>query len=122
MDDSRWPTVIVPVSLIFFSVPVSSWAFNPDVFTFTFDPARARRLLDEAGYTDTDGDGIREGECNGEPVKLEFSFETTDKQLRKDMAVAVQGMLAKIGVEFKPIFTPSGNPQSPVTNPPAHAT
>ena len=38
-------------------LPPVSWAFTPDVFTFTHDPARAKALLDEAGYTDPDGDG-----------------------------------------------------------------
>jgi ABC-type transport system substrate-binding protein len=41
-------------------------------------------------------------------TKLSFNFETTNKQLRIDMATAVQGMLKDIGIEFKPVFTPSG--------------
>jgi peptide/nickel transport system substrate-binding protein len=38
-------------------LPPVSWAFDPGVFTFTYDPAKARALLDEAGYRDPDGDG-----------------------------------------------------------------
>ena len=38
-------------------LPPLSWAFAPDVFTFPYDPARARALLDEAGYPRPDGDG-----------------------------------------------------------------
>jgi peptide/nickel transport system substrate-binding protein len=38
-------------------MPPIAWAFEPDVFRFTHDPGRARRLLDEAGYPDPDGDG-----------------------------------------------------------------
>lgn len=38
-------------------VPPMSWAFEPDVFTFRYDPAEARRLLDQAGFPDPDGDG-----------------------------------------------------------------
>ena len=38
-------------------LPPASWAFEADVFQFTHDPARARALLDEAGYRDPDGDG-----------------------------------------------------------------
>ena len=41
-------------------------------------------------------------------TKLSFNFETTNKQLRIDMAASVQGMLQLIGVEVKPIFTPAG--------------
>jgi peptide/nickel transport system substrate-binding protein len=38
-------------------LPPPSWAYEPDVFTFSYDPGRAKRLLDEAGYPDPDGDG-----------------------------------------------------------------
>ena len=31
-------------------IPPANWAFEPDVFDFTYDPEQARRLLDEAGY------------------------------------------------------------------------
>ena len=34
-----------------------SWAFERDVFDFRHDPAEAKRLLDEAGFRDPDGDG-----------------------------------------------------------------
>jgi peptide/nickel transport system substrate-binding protein len=88
--------------------PNSSWT-NSSLQAAAYDPTQAAALLDKAGYApDPANNGIRHGMCNGVDTKLSFSFETTDKQLRKDMAVAVQGMLAKIGVEFKPIFTPSG--------------
>ena len=42
------------------------------------------------------------------PTKLSFNFETTNKQIRVDIALAVQSDLAKLGVEFKPIHTPAG--------------
>jgi peptide/nickel transport system substrate-binding protein len=95
------------------TVPASLWPnsywYNTSLTPYPYDPTQAGKLLDQAGYApDPANNGIRHGMCNGVDTKLSFSFETTDKQLRKDMAVAVQGMLAKIGVEFKPIFTPAG--------------
>jgi peptide/nickel transport system substrate-binding protein len=95
------------------TVPASLWPnsywYNTSLTPYPYDPTQAGQLLDQAGYApDPANNGIRHGMCNGVDTKLSFSFETTDKQIRKDMAVAVQGMLAKIGVEFKPIFTPSG--------------
>jgi peptide/nickel transport system substrate-binding protein len=95
------------------TVPASLWPnsywYNTNLTPYPYDPDQAKQLLDKAGYApDPANNGIRHGMCNGVDTKLSFSFETTDKQLRKDMAVAVQGMLAKIGVEFKPIFTPAG--------------
>lgn len=38
------------------------WAFYEDVKTYPFDLARARTLLDGAGWVDNDGDGVREKE------------------------------------------------------------
>ncbi|MGQ0631058.1 MAG: ABC transporter substrate-binding protein [Sporichthyaceae bacterium] len=47
--------------------PDSAWA-DPQASTPT-DPARAAEILDEAGYDDNDGDGIREDE-DGNPIEL----------------------------------------------------
>jgi len=40
-----------------------AWTYNPDLPFYEFDLELAGQLLDEAGFTDEDGDGIRE--CNG---------------------------------------------------------
>ena len=37
-----------------------NWAYNPNVKQYDYDPAKASQLLDEAGWTDSDGDGIRD--------------------------------------------------------------
>lgn len=86
--------------------PNSEWtntALQPDAY----DPVAAAALLDEAGYP-VGADGIRSGMCDGVETKLSFNFETTDKQIRVDIALATQSDLAKIGIEFKPIHTPAG--------------
>jgi peptide/nickel transport system substrate-binding protein len=42
--------------------PESFYPFwhNPNVFTYPYDPDKANKILDEQGYLDVDGDGIRE--------------------------------------------------------------
>ncbi len=71
------------------------WAYDPELPTLEFDPEKARRLLAEAGWQDTDGDGVREK--NGQP--FEFSLKTNaGNQIRRDVAVMIQAQLRQIGV------------------------
>jgi len=86
--------------------PNSGWT-NSSLTVDAYDPTAAAALLEEAGYT-LGADGIRSGMCNGVETPLSFNFETTTKQLRVDIALAVQSNLKEIGVEFKPIHTPAG--------------
>ena len=68
-----------------------------------YDPVGANTLLDKAGYTDTDGDGIREDPANGEPLHLLMpaSSDTTGAVESGELIV---GYLKKIGisVDLKP--------------------
>ena len=70
----------------------------------SFDPAAANVMLDEAGYTDTDGDGIREDPETGEPLELlvPASQDTTGAVESGELIV---GYLAAIGVrvDLRPV-------------------
>ncbi len=46
------------------------WARNPQVSGYSYDPERARQILDDAGIVDTNGDGWRE--LNGQNIELDF--------------------------------------------------
>jgi peptide/nickel transport system substrate-binding protein len=68
-----------------------AWAFEADVHRFTHDPARARRLLDEAGYADPDGDG---------PLpRLRLSLKTSTDEFYRLQAAVIQHDLREVGIE-----------------------
>jgi peptide/nickel transport system substrate-binding protein len=63
-----------------------------------FDLEEAGRLLDEAGYLDTDQDGIRESPDGGPPLELKLLTASTDAALFKS-APFIEGWLESIGID-----------------------
>lgn len=62
------------------------------------DLAKAEALLEEAGWVDNDGDGIREKEINGQTVKFEFGVMCANQQLRVDICTSLKESLDRLGV------------------------
>lgn len=71
-----------------------SWAYNPEVPSIRQDVEAARELLEEAGWFDSDGDGIRDHDGK----RLEFQILTNQDPIRQAMAQAVVQQWAEIGV------------------------
>jgi peptide/nickel transport system substrate-binding protein len=67
---------------------------SPNVF-YDYDPAKAKTLLDEAGWVDADGDGVREKDG----VKLEVVFQGKASEIVQQTQQLVKDMLESIGVE-----------------------
>jgi peptide/nickel transport system substrate-binding protein len=63
-----------------------------------FDPETARQMLDDAGYVDTDGDGVREMPGGGDPLEWRLYVATTDPD-GINAAPFVQEYLRDIGIE-----------------------
>ena len=64
---------------------------------YPFDLARAASLLDEAGWIDNNGDGVREKDG----VNLRVLFQTSVNALRQQTQELIKASLASIGVEVE---------------------
>jgi len=75
-----------------------TWPYNPDVSRYPYDPDRARELLRQAGWRDSDGDGILDRE--GRP----FSFTIVTNQgndQRVKCGEIIQRRLREVGIEVR---------------------
>jgi peptide/nickel transport system substrate-binding protein len=80
------------------SIQPLSWAYTDSVRKYAYDTTRARTLLHEAGWRDSDGDGIRDKD--GTP--LQFTLMTqAGFAIRENIAQAVQRQLQDVGVGVK---------------------
>lgn len=71
---------------------------NPDIKPWPYDPEQAKQLLEEAGWKDSDGDGIRDKLIDGKKVDLKLKYITNSRSLRKDMMAVVKQMWAQVGI------------------------
>lgn len=64
---------------------------------YDYDPDEANRLLDEAGWKDSDGDGIREKDG----TKLSFTFDDRDTESAKAIGQSLQIDMKAIGIDMQ---------------------
>lgn len=73
--------------------PTARWAAKPTPPLFKQDLDKAEELLTAAGWTDSDGDGVRDKLINGKKVKFEFTVLTANKQDRIDVCTLLRDCL-----------------------------
>jgi peptide/nickel transport system substrate-binding protein len=74
----------------------NTWPYNPAVKKYDYNPEMARQLLREAGWQDTDGDGIVDKD--GKPFQFTI-LTNAGNALRKNTATIIQWRLEKIGIK-----------------------
>jgi len=81
--------------------PTCDWVPGPDVYAannthcLEQDIEGAKALLEEAGWTDSDGDGVREKDG----VKLSLLYQTSTNAVRQDFQALIKQWWSEIGVE-----------------------
>jgi peptide/nickel transport system substrate-binding protein len=76
--------------------PPSSWAFDETVADYEYNPEKARALLAQAGWTDSNGDGILDKD--GKPFSMTILTNQGNK-MRELCAVIVQSHFARVGIQ-----------------------
>jgi peptide/nickel transport system substrate-binding protein len=71
-------------------LPPMSWALAPDLQPWPYDPPRAIQLLDEAGWTDPDGDGPG--------TRFSLTLKVSNIEFNRLQATVVQQDLARVGI------------------------
>jgi len=67
-------------------LPPESWAYDGEVRTYTHDPARARQLLDAAGYPERNG------------VRFHLTMKTSTEESTRLMVAVLQQQLREVGI------------------------
>ena len=77
--------------------PSILWAYNNDLISYAQDLERAQAILDEAGWVDEDGDGVREKDGR----RLAFSLMTNaGNETRENIGIVAKDVLDSIGFEI----------------------
>jgi peptide/nickel transport system substrate-binding protein len=74
--------------------------YDKNLKPWPFDPAKAKKLLAEAGWTDTDGDGVLDHEFEGKRVPLRFEIlSNSGNEDRKNLGLVVIDEFKRAGID-----------------------
>lgn len=94
-----WDGLALP---LYQPLPPTIWGHNPelDAGSYQYDPDQAMAMLDELGYVDVDGDGMRE-DPEGNPWVVPLSTASTDEWRRQAEVLEAQWRDVGIPVEIE---------------------
>lgn len=83
--------------------PMQAPCYDKTIEPWPYDLEKAKALLTEAGWTDTDGDGIRDKVIDGKKVPFEFSLVTYGSSTEYETIASVyREALLSVGIKMQP--------------------
>ncbi len=74
--------------------------YNKDLKPIPFDISKAKQLLTEAGWEDSNGNGIVDKRINGKQVEMDLEILITGSQLSENISLLTQEAAKKAGVNL----------------------
>jgi peptide/nickel transport system substrate-binding protein len=84
-------------------IPTNSWAYNTDIEDYKYNPEKAKQLLADAGWQDSDGDGIIEKDGNKFSLNILVNEENYQ---RFEITKQVEQDLSNLGIDAKVLVKP----------------
>jgi peptide/nickel transport system substrate-binding protein len=72
---------------------------NADLPIIEYNPEKAKQLLEEAGWKDSNGDGILDKVINGKKTDFKFTFLSNTNPIRKQILLVVADAFKKVGIQ-----------------------
>ncbi len=84
----------------------ASWAYNPTVTVYPYDPKKATALLKAAGWEDHDGDHL----LDKDGKTLQFTLHVnTGEDLKRKALLLIEQQLLDIGIQINVVFFDAAN-------------
>lgn len=72
---------------------------NSELPEIPYDQEKAKQLLSEAGWTDSNGDGVLDKMVNGKRIDFKFTFLNNNNPVRRQTLLVIIDGLKKVGIQ-----------------------